>query len=222
MALIVYGANLSPFVRKVRIALAEKGLDYQLEQVTPFAPPPDFLAISPLKRIPAFRDTDRPEPNALADSSIICDYLEHKYPQKPLYPADPYLRARALWFEEYADSAVAQAVGAGLFFERVVKKIIRGQPDESICQSTLKENLPPLFDYLNKEIGDRPFFVGDAFSIADIAIGSMFVTFRHCGEEVDPARWAKLAAYVKRIHERPTFGAMFEEESPLVQRLLAA
>jgi glutathione S-transferase len=222
MALIVYGANLSPFVRKVRVALAEKGLDYQLEQVTPFAPPPDFLAISPLKRIPAFRDTDRPEPNALADSSVICDYLEHKYPQKPLYPGDPYLRARALWFEEYADSAVAQAVGAGLFFERVVKKIIRGQTDESVCQSTLKEKLPPLFDYLDKEIGDRQFFVGDAFSIADVAIGSMFVTFRHCGEDVDPARWPKLAAYVRRIHERPAFRAMFEEESPLVQRLLAA
>ena len=79
MALIVYGANLSPFVRKVRVALAEKGLEYKLDQVSPFSPPPEFLAISPLKRIPAFRDTDLPEPNSLADSSIICDYLEHKF-----------------------------------------------------------------------------------------------------------------------------------------------
>ena len=222
MALIVYGANLSPFVRKVRVFLAEKGLDYQLEQVSPFAPPPEFLAISPLKRIPAFRDTERPEPNTLADSSIICDYLEHKYPQKPLYPGDPYLRARALWFEEYADSAIAQSVGAGLFFERVVKKIMRGQTDETICQSTLTEKLPPLFDYLNKEIADRPFLVGDAFSIADVAVGTMFVTFRHCGESVDPARWPKLADYVKRVHERASFKAMIDEESPLVQRLRAA
>ena len=222
MALIVYGANLSPFVRKVRVLLAEKGLDYELEQVSPFAPPPEFLAISPLKRIPAFRDTDRPEPNALADSSIICDYLEHKYPQKPLYPGDPYLRARALWFEEYADSAIAQCVGAGLFFERVVKKIIRGQTDETICQSTLTEKLPPLFDYLNREIADHQFLVGVSFSIADIAVGTMFVTFRHCGESVDPARWPKLAAYVKRIHERASFKAMIDEESPLVQRLRAA
>ena len=90
MALIVYGANLSPFVRKVRVALAEKGLAYSLEPVTPFSPPPDFAEISPLKRIPAFRDTDLPEPNNhLADSSVVCDYLEHKYPTPPLYPRDP-------------------------------------------------------------------------------------------------------------------------------------
>src|SRR5262249_37215678 len=109
-----------------------------------------------------------------------------------------------------------------LFFERVVKKILRGQTDESICQGTLKEKLPPLFDYLDKEIGDRHYLVGEAFSIADITVGSMFVTFRHCGEDVDPARWPGLAAYVKRIHERASFKAMFEEESPLVQRLRAA
>jgi glutathione S-transferase len=222
MAFIVYGANLSPFVRKVRVALTEKGLEYQLEQVSPFAPPPEFLAISPLKRIPAFRDTDRPEPNSLADSSIICDYLEHKHPQKPLYPSDPYLRARTLWFEEYADSAVAQAVGAGLFFERVVKKIMRGQTDETICQATLKDKLPPLFDYLEKEIGTNQFLVGNTFTLADISVGTMFVTFLHCGETVNPSRWPQLAAYVKRLRERPSFKAMIEEETPLVQRLRAA
>jgi glutathione S-transferase len=222
VGLVVYGANLSPFVRKVRVALAEKGLEYKLEQVSPFAPPPEFLAISPLKRIPAFRDTDLPEPNSLADSSVICDYLEHKFPKPALYPTDPYHRARALWFEEYADSAVAQAVGLGLFFERVVKKIMRRDPDESVCQATLKEKLPPLFDYLEKEIGDREFLVGGQFSIADITVGSMFVNFAHCGETIDAARWPKLASYVKRLHARPSFKALVEEESPFVTSLRAA
>ena len=222
MALIVYGANLSPFVRKVRVALAEKGLEYKLDQVSPFAPPPEFLAISPLKRIPAFRDTDLPEPNSLADSSIICDYLEHKFPKPALYPTDPYLRARALWFEEYADSAVAQAVGTGLFFERIVKKIMRREPDEGVCQATLTEKLPPLFDYLEKEIGDREFLVGGQFSIADIAVGTMFVNFAHCGEAVDAARWPKLAAFVKRLHARPSFKALVDEEAPVIRNFRAA
>src|SRR5277367_6782761 len=101
MALIVYGANVSPFVRKVRIVLAEKGAEYKLEPVTPFSPPPDFLAISPMKRIPVLRDTDLPEPNTLPDSSAIADYLEHKHPTPPLYPRDAFARAQALWFEEY-------------------------------------------------------------------------------------------------------------------------
>src|SRR6185312_9291976 len=82
MALIVYGGSISPFVRKVRDLLAEKGVEYTLEAVNPFSPPPDFLAISPLKRIPVLRDTDRPEPNTLPDSSIICDYLEHNIPSR--------------------------------------------------------------------------------------------------------------------------------------------
>jgi glutathione S-transferase len=222
MALIVYGGNISPFVRKVRVALIEKGLQYSLENVNPFTPPPEFLQISPLKRIPAFRDTDLPEPNTLADSSIICDYLEHKFPTPPLYPSDFYQRARALWFEEYADSVVASNIGGGLFFERIVKKLMRRQPDETVCQATLTGKLPPLFDYLEKEIGDRQFLVGNQFSIADISVGTMFVNFAHSGESVDAARWPKLAAYVQRLHARPSFKAMLDEETPLIKSLRAA
>lgn len=222
MALIVYGSNVSPFVRKVRVLLAEKGVEYTLDQVNPFMPPPEFLAISPLKRIPVLRDTDLPEPNTLPDSSIICDYLEHKYPAPALYPADPFQRALALWLEEYADSAIATNVGTGLFFERIVKRMLRGQPDEAVCQRTLAEKLPPLFDHLEREIGNKEFLAGGMFSIADIAIGTMMVNFNHAGEEVDAKRWPRFAAYIRRIHERPSFKALIDEESPLIRRFRAA
>lgn len=221
MGLIVYGANMSPFVRKVRVALAEKGVAYDLDPVNPFAPPPDFLKISPLKRIPVLRDSDRAEPNTLPDSSVICDYLEHKYPEPALYPADPFARAQALWFEEYADSAVAQTIGGGLFFERIVKKLLRQTPDETICATTLTDKIPPVFDYLESALGDRDYLVG-AFSIADIATGSMLVNFEHAGETPDPKRWPKLAAYTARIHARPSFKACLDEERPLVAQIRAA
>lgn len=222
MALIVYGGSVSPFVRKVRVVLAEKGAAYSLEQVSPFKPPPDFRAISPLGRIPVLRDTDMPDPNTLPDSSVICDYLERKFPNPPLYPSDPMSRARALWYEEYADSILAQTIGPGLFFERVVKKMMRAETDEALCQKTLTEKLPPLFDYLEKEIADRQYFVGNAFSIADVAVGTMLVNFDHAGETVDAARWPKLGAYMKRIHERASFKALIDEERPFVQRFRAA
>ncbi|HEX4304106.1 MAG TPA: glutathione S-transferase family protein [Rhizomicrobium sp.] len=222
MALIVYGSNVSPFVRKVRVALAEKGLEYTLDQINPFAPPPEFLAISPLKRIPVLRDTDLPEPNTLPDSSIICDYLEHKFPAKPIYPTDPFQRAKALWYEEYADSAMAASIGPGLFFERIVKKMMRGQTDEALCQKTMTEKLPPMFGHLEAEIADKEFLAGGAFSIADIGMGTVFVNFHHAGETIDASRWPKLAAYIARIHARPSFKAMIDEESPLVNRFRAA
>jgi len=222
MSLIVYGGSVSPFVRKVRVMLAEKGVEYQLDQVSPFNPPPEFLAISPLKRIPVLRDTDVAEPNTLPDSSIICDYLEHKFPKPALYPADPFERAKALWYEEFADSAVAGNVGTGLFFERIVKRMLRGQTDEAVCQKTLTEKLPPLFDYLEGEIGNKEFLAGGAFSVADIAVGTMIVNFNHAGETLDATRWPRFAAYIRRIHERPSFAALIEEESPLMKRFRAA
>ena len=90
MSLTVYGAPLSPFVRKLCLCLIEKGLDYELEVVMPFGQPDWFRELNPLGRIPAFRDGDL----KLADSSVICQYLEEHYPEhKPLYGADAEQRA---------------------------------------------------------------------------------------------------------------------------------
>lgn len=222
MSLIVYGGSVSPFVRKVRVVLIEKGIDYRLDQVNPFAPAPEFLAISPLKRIPVLRDTDQPEPNTLPDSSVICDYLEHKYPEPALYPKGAFERARALWFEEYADSAVAETIGRGLFFERIVKRMLRQEPDEEVCTRTLTQKIPPLFDYLEREIGTHQFLVGERFSIADIAVGSMFVNFDHAGEVPSKQRWPQLSAYVARVHARPSFAALLDEERSVIARFRAA
>lgn len=222
MALIVYGGSLSPFVRKVCVAMAEKGLEFKIEQVNPFAPPADFATISPLKRIPVLRDTDQPEPNTLPDSSIICDYLEHKFPNPPLYPKDSFQRGRALWFEEYADSQMAQNLVRTFFFERVVKKMMKQETDEAVCAAAKDKHMPVVFDYLEKEIGGNTFLVGDSFSIADISIGTMLVNMEHAGETVDAGRWPKLAEYGKRLHERPSFKSLIEFERPIVQRFRAA
>ena len=222
MALIVYGGSLSPFVRKVMVVLAEKGIEAQNENINPFAPPPEFLAISPLKRIPVLRDTDLPEPNTLADSSVICDYIEQKFPNPPLYPKDPFQRARALWFEEYADSQMAQNLVRTFFFERIVKKMMKQETDEAVCATARDKHMPAVFDYLEKDVGDREYLAGGAFSIADISMGTMLVNMQHAGETVDEKRWPKLAAYIKRIHARPSFQAMIEKETPFIQRLRAA
>ncbi len=96
MSLTLYGAPLSPFVRKVRLLLAEKGLDYQLEAIAPFGQPAWYREISPLGRIPALRDGDL----ALADSSVICQYLEERYPEPPNLQGDaPASRAAVRWLE---------------------------------------------------------------------------------------------------------------------------
>jgi len=206
---IVYGVSASPFVRKVRVALAEKKLDYTIEPVFPGPQaPPDWRKISPLGKVPAFRDGDR----VLADSSVICAYLERTAPEPRPYPQDPYDYARALWFEEYADGGVVAVFGAKIFFQRVVGPRFFNQPtDESVVKNAIENEVPPLLDYLEGELkGD--YLVGNALTIGDIGVGSQFVNLGYAGVTPDPKKWPKLAAYVKRIHERPSFAACIKEE----------
>ena len=80
----LYGVSLSPFVRKVRAALAIKGVDYDLAPVMPGALDPEFLTKSPLSKVPVWEEGDF----ALPDSSVICAYLERTRPTPSIYPAD--------------------------------------------------------------------------------------------------------------------------------------
>jgi len=206
----VLGANLSPFVRKVRVFLAEKGLEYQLEPVVPFNPGPEFKAISPLGKIPAYRDGDV----TLADSSVICAYLEKSHPQPALYPAEPLAYARALWFEEFGDSGLAPIMGAKIFFQRLIGPAFFGQqPDQAVIEKALTSELPPLFDYLEAQLGDRAYVVGNTLSIGDIGLCTQFANFQHAGERVDATRWPRLARYVAAILSRPSFAALITEEA---------
>jgi glutathione S-transferase len=79
--------------------------------------------------------------------------------------------------------------------------------DKTLVAEMLAVKVPPLFDYLEKEIGSRQLLVGDAFSIADIAIATMIANFVHAGERVDQARWPQLARYAGAVLARPTFKA---------------
>ena len=210
---VLYGVNASPFVRKVRVVLAEKGLEYQHETVFPGPQlPADFRAMSPLGKIPAFRDGDR----TLADSSVICAYLERTAPEPRLYPQDPYDYARALWFEEYGDGGLTPVIGAKIFFKRIVGPRFLGQTfDDAEVQQTIATELPPLFDYLESQIqGD--FLVGKSLTIGDIGVATQFDNLQHAGVRPEPARWPKLASYVDRILGRPSFAPLIKEEQALV------
>lgn len=205
----LYGALGSPFVRKVVVALTEKGIKYDHDQVIPFGPNPEYRKIHPLGKIPAYRDGDR----TLPDSSVILAYLERTHPEPPLYPSDPYDYARALWYEEFGDSGLAPVTGGKIFFPRVIgPRFMKLPPDEAAIKKTLDEEVPPLFDYLEQEIGDKEFLVANRFTVADIGIATQFVNFKLAGCSVDSKRGPKLAAYIERIHNRPSFKAVIEKE----------
>ena len=208
MAFKIIGSGLSPFVRKTRVFLAEKGIPYELDPLVPFGVSAEYKKKSPLGKIPCLEHDGR----ALPDSSVICAYVEKVQPQPPLYPTDAWDYGRALWFEEYMDGGFVANAMAPIFFERIVKKLIGGQADQARIQGALDKALPDGLDYLTGELGDNQYVIGNRFTIADIAVASPFVNLAHAGVTVDAARWPKLAAYVDRIHSRPSFKPLIEEE----------
>ncbi|HWP64677.1 MAG TPA: glutathione S-transferase family protein [Candidatus Limnocylindria bacterium] len=209
---IVFGASPSPFVRKVRVALAEKNVPYDLKMVIPGDNDPAFRQMSPLGKIPAFKDGER----TLADSSVICAYLERVHPTPALYPSDPYDYARALWFEEYGDTALVQVLGPKVFLEKVLAPVFFKRPtNQEVVDKAVAEEVPPLCEYLEGQLtGD--YFVGNRFSIADVAIASPFVNYQHAGYSVDAGRYPKLAAFLTRVHARPSFAGCVAEERAML------
>lgn len=205
---IVHGVPPSPFVRKVRVFLAEKGVAYELDPLVPFNQPPEYFEISPLGKIPCYQDGDF----ALPDSSAICAYLERKHPEPPLYPANAEELGRALWLEEYGDTRLAESVGP-IFFQTLIRPtLFKQEADKELVEKTSREVLPPVLDYLEKQAPDGDAIVGRTFSIADIGIATQFVQLRHAGHELDPSRWPRLTAWVDRVLARPSFAACFEDE----------
>jgi len=213
--LTVCGVHGSPFTRKVAVLLAEKNLPYEMEQVIPVNVSADYRKISPLGKVPCLKDGDF----AVPDSSVICAYLEKKYPQPALYPEKPEDFARALWFEEYADTALITVLGGKIFFPKVIAPLVLKKPvDEAAIKNAVDNDVPPLFDYLEAQARDGKPMVGEQFSIADIAVTSHLLAFLLSGYQITAARWPKLAAYLMRNQERPSFKNYLEQEMKMFSR----
>ena len=212
--MILYGSTMSPFVRKVAAFAAEKGIEYELKATTLADPDPEFRAASPFRKMPALVDGSY----RLADSSAIIHYLEAKYPEPALIPADPELRGRTIWFDEFADT-ILFACGAKMFFNRVVAPRFLGRDgDLAVADAAEREELPPILDYLEGAIPGSGYLVGDRLTLADIAVASPFANFKHCNVAIDEGRYPRLTRYAASILARPSFAPHVERETAYLER----
>lgn len=197
----LYGAPLSPFVRKVAIALEEKKIPYEWVMLAPHTDHPEFKKLSPLGKIPAYKD-DRV---GLADSSVICFYLEKTHPTPPLYPEECVELARALWLEEYIDGAVYQPMST-IYFQQMFNPRFKGRPtDHALLQKAIDVELPPMLAYLESQIRPGTWLAGTHFSIADIAVSMGFANLRLAGYTIDAKKYPNLTAHAARMEDRPSF-----------------
>jgi len=208
-ATTVVGSYLSPYVRKVLVCLDLKGVDYRIDPIVPFYGNDEFERISPVRRVPVLLD----DSVTLADSTVICEYLDERYPQPRLFPDGPSLRARARWLEEFADSRMGEVFVWHLFNQLVIRRFVWGEtPDEAVLRKARDEEIPQVLDYLERELPESGYLFG-AVSLADISIGSFFRNAAFARYSIDAVRWPKTAAFVALVLGHGSFEKLrpFEE-----------
>jgi glutathione S-transferase len=188
-----------------------KGLEFEVDPITPFFGNDEFEALSPLRRIPILIDGDV----KISDSSVICAYLDDAYPERPLLPSSPADRARARWLEEFADTRLGDVLIWSFFYQKVVRPLVWGESDEERIAQALNEDIPSALDYLEREAPASGFLFGD-IGLADIAIASFFRNGAYAGFEPDPTRWPRSASFIQRTLDHPAIAALLPFED--VQR----
>jgi glutathione S-transferase len=208
----IIGSFLSPYVRKVLVALDLKGISFEIDPIVPFFGDDRFSQLSPIRRIPVLID----DCVTLPDSSVICQYLEDRYPQPPLYPLNIADRARARWLEEYADSRMGEVFIWKLFNQVVIKPAVWDEPtDQANLQRTLNEDMPQVLGYLETQVPAAGFIFGDV-SIADISIACFFRNANFARFRVDAAHWPRTSSFVERVLKLESF----QKLKPIEERLL--
>jgi glutathione S-transferase len=209
----IIGGYLSPYVRKVLVCLHAKGVAYEIDPIIPFMGSEAFTQLSPLRRIPVLID-DRV---TLADSSVICQYLEDRHPEPPLYPRDVAERAHARWLEEFADTRMGDVFIWRLFNQVAIKPFVWGEEtDTAVVAKTLAEDVPAILDYLEREAPAEGFRFG-ALSIADVAIACFFRNATFARFAIDDARWPRTAAWIGRVLATDGFLAVKPYEEKLIR-----
>lgn len=213
----IIGTYVSPYVRKVLAVLALKGISYEIDPIVPFMGDDRFSRVSPVRRIPVLID----DQVTLADSSVICQYLEDRHPDPPLYPAAIAARARARWLEEYADTRMGDVFIWRLFNQVVINPVVWGRAtDRGTLEQTLTEDVPSVLDYLEAELpAAGPVF--GILSIADISIATFFRNAGFAGFRVDATRWPRVAALVDHVLGTRAFAALAPYEERLMRTPIA-
>jgi glutathione S-transferase len=191
----------SPFAGKARVALAEKGIEYDLLEIHPAKRPARLKELNPLGRVPVLELAEGP---ALRESSVICEYLEEVYPDPPLWPADPAERAWARGWARYVDD------GAAVNFFLGMRKLAFGKDPEDPEDITeqLHARVPRQWGRLEDALGvhEGPWLCGEQFTYADIAGMAVAVRIPQWKPELapDPETTPRVAAWFEALRARPS------------------
>ena len=192
----LYDFPSSPNCQRVIVVLEEKKLPYEkvpvdlkkMEQKKP-----DFLKLNPYGKVPVIIDGA----TVLYESLIINEYLEEKYPEKPLWPKDPGKRAKARILLDYGMNHLDPP------YQKIRKEMMKDEKerDQQAIEAARKE-LRHLLERLERELGDQEYLAGD-FSLVDAALIPRFTRLAGMGVLPD-ASLPKIGQWIERMKRRPS------------------
>jgi glutathione S-transferase len=198
---ILYHLPLSPYSRKVRLALAEKRIPFDLRVERVWERREEFLAMNPACAVPVMQDANG---LVLADSYAICEYMDEAYPDGPLLGRTLAERAEVRRLVSWFDQKFQQEVTQNLLYEKQMKRLLgRGNPDAGAIRAGYA-NLKPHLEYIGWLAETRAWLAGGALSLADLAAAAHLSALDYLGD-VDWSLSEGAKDWYARMKSRPSF-----------------
>ncbi len=204
---VLYEHPVSPYAQKVKIALGEKGVEFECRLPDFLGQDAVFAAANPRLEVPALIDGE----TTVFDSTIILEYIEERWPEPPLLPAAPAARARVRMLEELCDTYYEAINWAGFeirFFRRATGELA----ERLLARAT--EQVAGANAHLERELGAHPYFNGDRFGWGDLSVLPAVYAAVFNGNA--PAPGSRLAAWFERVEARPSVAATFAAASAAI------
>jgi glutathione S-transferase len=204
---ILYHLPLSPFARKVRLALAEKRIPFDLRVERVWERREEFLAMNPACTVPVLQDVNG---LVLADSYAICEYLDEAYPDTPLLGRTLGERAEVRRLIAWFDQKFHAEVTRNLLHEKQMKRLLgRGNPDAAAIRAGYA-NLRPHMEYIGWLAETRAWLAGNTLSLADLAAAAHLSALDYIGD-LDWSMSEAAKDWYARIKSRPSFRAILAD-----------
>jgi len=207
---ILYHLWMSPQCRKVRVALLEKRLEFDLRAENVWERRDEFLALNPASDIPVLVETDG---TALSGSDAICEFLDEVHPEPPLIGHQPIARAEVRRLVHWFDKKFNAEVTENLVGEKMTKRYLgKGGPSSKAVRAG-HANIHSHLDYIGYLTERRTWLAGDDFSLADIAAAAHLSSIDYLGD-VPWAEHEEAKDWYARIKSRPSFRSILEDNIP--------
>ena len=208
---------LCPFARKVRIVLAEKKLEFELEVEKVWERREEFLALNPAGEVPVLIDyVDEQTGVALVDSVAICEYLEETYPDPPLLAGDALARAEIRRLVAWFDLKFHREVTQNLVDEKITKRFLGLGAPSSVALRAGHANIGTHLAYIEYLMARQNWLAGDRFSFADIAAAAQLSCIDYIGD-VPWDDYPEAKTWYARLKSRPSVRPLLADHIPGVQ-----